>query len=135
MYHHLLVPVAYEPDRPFRPALTVARKLAAPGARLTLLHVIEEAPAFAIDYLPDGWREDLRRAIEADLAAQLAVIDNGQVIVSEGNPGRVILDWARDNEVDCIVMPSHRMGVQDMLLGSTSSRVVRDAGCAVHVLR
>ena len=135
MYHHILVPVAYEPDRPFGPALTIARKLGAPGARLTLLHVIEEAPAFAIDYLPEGWREDLRRAIEADLAAQLAVIDNGQVIVTEGNPGRIILDWARDNEVDCIIMPSHRPGMQDLLLGSTSSRVVRDAGCAVHVLR
>ncbi len=136
MYRHILVPVAYEADHPAGPALKIARRLAAPGARLTLLHVMDEAPAFAIDYLPTGWREELRSAIEADLAARLTEDAQGHVVVTEGaSPGRAILNWASENGVDCIVISSHRPEMQDMILGSTATRVVRDAACAVHVLR
>lgn len=91
MYRNILVPVAYEPARDHGTAIEVARRLAAPGATVTLLHVMDEAPAFAIDYLPVGWREELRSAIETDLAGQVTGVENGQVAVTEGDAGRTIL--------------------------------------------
>ena len=140
MYRHILVPVAYEADHPPGPALQIARRLAAAEARVTLLHVMDEAPAFAIDYLPEGWREELRAAIEADLSRRLAeagveTTEGAVAVIEGGSPGRDILQWARDNAVECIVISSHRPEVHGLILGSTATRVVRDAACAVHVLR
>ena len=42
-------------------------------------------------------------------------------------------EWETDT--DCVVIASHRPGLQDYLLGSTAARVVRHAACSVHVLR
>ena len=53
----------------------------------------------------------------------------------EGHSGRSILDWAEENGPDLIIIASHRPGMQDLLLGSTASQVVRHARCAVHVVR
>lgn len=135
MYREILVPVAYEPDRDHSGALALAQRLAAPGARITLLHVMDEAPAFALDYMPEGWHAELRAAIEADLRRQIAEVENGEVRVLEGDAGRAILACAEEMGCDCIVIASHRPGMGDFLLGSTAARVVRHAGCAVHVLR
>ena len=41
----------------------------------------------------------------------------------------------RSDDIECIVMGSHKPGFSDYLLGSTAARVVRHAPCAVHVYR
>ena len=46
-----------------------------------------------------------------------------------------ILEWAESNKVDCIIINSHKPGLQDYFLGSTAARVVRHAQCSVHVIR
>ena len=52
------------------------------------------------------------------------------------NPMRFsIIDFATSSGIDCIVIGSHRPGLSDYFLGSTASRVVRHAPCAVHVFR
>lgn len=135
MYNHILVPVAYEPGRPVGKALDIAQRLAGDGARITLMHVMEEPPAFALDYMPAGWREDMRSAIEADLSERAAALDNVGVVVAEGQAGRTLLEWAGAEGVDCIVIASHQPGLRDYLMGSTAAWVVRHAACAIHVLR
>ncbi|MGY6549784.1 MAG: universal stress protein [Roseinatronobacter sp.] len=135
MYCHLLIPVAYEQGHDAAPSLAVARALAAPGAKVTLLHVMEPAPLFALDYLPEGWRADLQRAIEADLTEVAAGFDKSTVIVTEGAPAQQILDHANLHGADCIIIASHRPGMHSLMLGSTASKVVARAGCAVHVVR
>lgn len=67
MYKHILVTVAYDEGHDAAPSLQVARNLADVGAQISLIHVMDPPPSFAISYLPDGWREDMRNAIEADL--------------------------------------------------------------------
>ncbi|MFN7003547.1 MAG: universal stress protein [Roseinatronobacter sp.] len=135
MYKHLLVTVAYEEGQDADQSLRVARQLAAPGAQVTLIHVMEPAPVFALNYMPEGWREQLRVAIEADLA-QLAVgLENVATVVAEGDAAHEVLEFARAQQVDCIVIASHRPGTQSLLLGSTASKVVARAQCAVHVAR
>ena len=55
--------------------------------------------------------------------------------VFEGHPNHGILDYANEMGIDCIIMASHKPGLQDYLIGSTAARVVRHAKCAVHVIR
>lgn len=133
MYKNILVPVAYEAGHDAASELAAAQKLAAPGARITLLHVMDPVPFFAIDYMPEGYREELVAAIQADLQRQADTLQDGAVVVIEGDAAREIVDWARGNRVDCIVLATHR--TDRSLYGSTAARVVRYAHCAVHLLR
>jgi nucleotide-binding universal stress UspA family protein len=52
-----------------------------------------------------------------------------------GHAGRGIVEYADANDVDCIIIASHRPGLQNLFLGSTANRVVHHAKCTVHVLR
>jgi nucleotide-binding universal stress UspA family protein len=133
MYRHILVPVAYEPGIDAGQELAAARQLASPGGRVTLLHAMDPVPPLAIDYLPQGWRAELIAALEADLARQAETVPGGTIALVEGEPARAILDFAEAEDVDCIVMASHR--IDTALFGSTAARVVRHAPCTVHLLR
>lgn len=135
MYRNILVPIAFDHERDTADALKVARTLAEKGTRVTFLHVMEEASPFALSYMPQGYMEELRIAIQAELNEMANSFENGVGVLLEGHSSRTILQWAKENEVDCIVIASHRPGMQDYLLGSTAAHVVRHAHCAVHVLR
>ncbi len=119
MYKNVLVPVSFEEDRDSAGAINVARVLAGDGGKVTVLHVMEQIPGYAISYVSE----------------MAATLPNGVAEVIDGHSGRTILDYAEKNGVDCIVIASHRPGMQDLLLGSTATQVVRHAGCAVHVIR
>ena len=135
MYSHILVTVAYDEGHDASPSLAVAKTLLSPGGQISLIHVMEPAPVFALNYLPDGWREDLRTAIEADLTGLAADFENAAAVVAEGDAAHEVLEHARAQSVDCIVIASHRPGTQSLLLGSTATKVVSRAQCAVHVVR
>lgn len=135
MYSNILVPVSYEEGRDAGRAVKIARRLAAEGARVTLLHVMDEIPGYAISYMPPDYRLELKQAIASDLEEQARDLPGAEVAVIEGHAGRSILEWAEEKDVDCIVIASHRPGMQDYVLGSTAARVVRHAQCAVHVVR
>ena len=137
MHDHILIPVAFDEDSDslLRRAIEVARRLAAEGGRITLLHVMEQLPAYAVNYLPADYLAQSRVAVQAALEALAAGLPGGVAEVVDGHSARTILDWAQIHGVGLIVMPSHRPGMQDLLIGSTAARVVRHARCAVHVLR
>lgn len=135
MYSNILVPVSFDNERDSAGAIDVARSLSAEGATITLIHVMEHIPGYAISYMPTEYLAESRTAIETELAELGGTLPNAQIVVIEGHSGRTILDWADKNAVDCIVIASHRPGMQDLLLGSTAAQVVRHAKCAVHVLR
>lgn len=135
MYMNILVPVSFDEERDAGQAIQVAEKLAGPGARITLFHVMEHIPNYAISYMSQDYLKAAHDAVEAELATMAARLENGAGVVVEGHSGRTILDWSEQNGVDCIVIASHRPGMQDYFLGSTAAHVVRHAGCAVHVVR
>ena len=135
MYKNVLVPVSFDEDRDAAGAAEVAKVLAGDDGRITLLHVMEQIPAYAISYMPTEYLVESREAIEAELAELAAQMPRTQGVVINGHSGRTIVDWAEENGVDCIVIASHRPGMQDLLLGSTAHQVVRHANCAVHVVR
>lgn len=135
MYHTILVPVSFEEDRDNDAALRVAQTLRATDGTITLLHVMEKIPTYAGEFLPQDFRTRQMAEIRASLSARADGIADVEVDVVEGHSGRTIVQEARDRGIDCIVMASHAPGMQDLLLGSTATHVVRHAACAVHVLR
>ena len=135
MYHKILVPVAFDADHDGHRGVAIARALAAPDAEITLLHVMEEVPAYAISYMPPEFREQTRAAVTEALQGYADEMGDGRVAVVEGSPGSRITHWAQEHGCDLIVISSHRPGLQDYVLGSTAGRVVRHAPCAVHVIR
>jgi len=135
MYHNILVPISFDPERDIKGPLKLARLLATEGGAVTLLHVVEQIPAYAISYMPLDYLAQARIALQSELDGLAASLPNAKGLVIEGHSGRSILDWADANGPDLIIIASHRPGMQDLLLGSTASQVVRHAACAVHVVR
>lgn len=135
MYSNILVPVALdnEDDRTAQ-ALDIAKSLSAEGATITLLHVVEAVPSYAISYISADILDATRTGIETELA-RLASDLGAKSVVIDGHSGRSILDYAEEQGNDLIVIASHRPGMQTLLLGSTATHVVRHAQCSVHVLR
>ncbi|UWQ90633.1 universal stress protein [Aliisedimentitalea scapharcae] len=135
MYHNILVPISFDSERDVSGPLKLAQMLSTPEAQITLLHVVEHIPAYAISYMPADYLAEARAAIQGELDALANTIPNGRGLVIEGHSGRSILDWAEVNKPDLIIIASHRPGMQDLLLGSTATQIVRHASCAVHVVR
>ncbi|SDJ98893.1 universal stress protein [Aliiruegeria lutimaris] len=135
MYDNILVPVSFEADRNAREAMDIAQAIRAEGGKITLLHVMEHLPQYATEYLPPDHLEKARADITGGLSALSENVEDAEVVVVEGHSARTILDYADETKVDCIVIASHRPGMQDYFLGSTAARVVRHAKCAVHVVR
>lgn len=135
MYNNILMPIALDHDHPAGPSLDIAKQLLNDGGTITALHVLEELPPYVTQQLPAGQREQQKADFEAALAAAISGVPNAKSALVTGHSGRTILEFAKANNSDCIVIASHRPGLQDYLLGSTAARVVRHAQCAVHVLR
>ncbi len=136
MYKNILVPVSFVEAPGSEISLQVAQALAAEGASITLLHVVEHIPTHALSYMPPDHMAKRRAEAEAELAEMTKNLPGtfGGAVAS-GSPSRAILDYADEIKSDCIIIASHRPGMQHLLLGSTAARVVRHAKCSVHVVR
>lgn len=135
MYSNILVPIALDNEDDRSPeAIAVAKALSNDGAKITLLHVVEAVPSYAITYIPEDIMTATRKGIATEMA-RLASEHDADSVVIDGHSGRSILDHAEEQGTDLIVIASHRPGMQSLLLGSTATHVVRHANCAVHVLR
>lgn len=135
MYSNILVAVALDHPEAAGGALDVARRLRADGGVVTALHVVEDIPSYAMSYIPDEIMARRLPEAEAQMKAELGEVHDVRTVVVHGHAGRTIVEHAVEQGVDCIVIASHRPGLQDYFLGSTAQRVVRHAPCAVHVTR
>lgn len=65
-----------------------------------------------------------------------SLVDNLNLVIKIGNPSLEIVDYAKKNNIDFIVIASHgRTGLNRFLLGSVTEKVVRLAQCPVLVWR
>lgn len=135
MYKNILVPIALEHDRDTAGAMEIARLLLSDGGKITALHVMEAIPAYATQYLPAAQMENRHSDAVALLKSELGGVKDVEAVVQTGHSGRTIVEYAEAHDIDCIIIASHRPGLQDYLLGSTAGRVVRHANCPVHVIR
>jgi len=107
-------------------------------SEITLLYVAPAAIAAAeVSYVPTAWvspetREKLRRDLHAFAEAARAEGLPVRVDIAEGNPALEILDTARSEAFDLIVMGTHgRHGLESWVLGSVTEAVLRSSPCPV----
>jgi nucleotide-binding universal stress UspA family protein len=114
-------------------------------AELQLVSVIEPPATayseFGIGSLEaQGLQESMRQGVEAKLQALPEASFAGKRPVVRkilfGAPFVEIVRYARENEIDLIVLGTHGRGaIAHLLMGSTAERVVRKAPCPVLTVR
>src|SRR3954452_12882694 len=111
------------------------------GAQLHLLHIVQDLALFfpdTVTVVPPT--DQLTEAVEA--ALQRVLRENHleamgvQTAVRSGSPFHEIAQYARDEDVDLIIMGTHgRGGLMHLLMGSVAEKVVRKAPCPVLTVR
>jgi nucleotide-binding universal stress UspA family protein len=115
------------------------------GAEIHLLHVVQDlalfipeavliapAPAPPVEQFTAAARAALERAITDLQRPGLTVHPQ----VAEGTPYEEIVRFARERDVDLIVIGTHgRTGLAHILLGGVTDKVVRRAPCPVLTVR
>jgi len=134
MYKNILVPMALDHDIS-SDTLEIAHALQEKGGKIVALHVYDTPQGVATAYLDEDTIASAYKAAKARLIEKVAHLDGVEAKIIQGHSSRTIIDYADENKVDCIVIGSHRPDLRDYFLGSTASRVVRHAKCAVHVYR
>jgi universal stress protein F len=135
MYSNIVIPTSFDEGRDITGAIEIAKAISTPDATITFLHVIEQIPVYATEFVPTEVLTEKRGHAKEKLEKLATKLPNGRTALVDGPTGRSITNWADDNGADCIVIPSHRPVLSDILLGTTSAWVVRHANCAVHVIR
>ncbi len=135
MYKHIVMAVALDHEHDMAQLKEVTQRLLVEGGKITALHVFEELPGYASQYVPADYVHEFHKEIANDLHHKVRDMPGVTPVVVSGHAGRTIVDHADDNDADCIVLASHRPGLEDYFLGSTAARVVRHAKCSVHVIR
>jgi nucleotide-binding universal stress UspA family protein len=137
--------VATDFSEPSVVAMAYGRDLARSyGSSLHVLHVVEDvmtrygpemgiiSPQVQAD-LEATARRDLEAAITDDDRRTLTVTS---VVETHTNIPGGIVDYARRNQIDLIVVGTHGRGaMKQLLMGSVAERVVRTAPCPVLAVR
>jgi len=139
MFRKILVPVDLSHDERCDALIEQAKRLAGlDGGELMLLNVVADIPTYVAAELPPELHQKAMASADAELrrlAEKHALPATTRLLVEHGSPAPRILDAAKDNEVDVIVIASHQPGLADYLIGSVAGKVVRHAHCTVVVLR
>jgi len=143
-FRKILVPTDF--SKASQAALPLARVMAQCfSAELLLVHVLElphyptlfEGTALVVPPIDDTLRTQLGEQLERLLADEVSSHGvTGRAILREGPPTSELLDCAREESVDLIVIATHGYtGLRHMLLGSTAEQIVRLAPCPVLTVR
>lgn len=138
MYRHVLLATDLSPDTGI--VTERARTLAAAGATLTVVHVIEPlALAYGAEMPVDlaSLQDEITRQATKkldDLAAGLGIA-RGNCLLVTGTIEKELLRIAKEKGVDLIVMGSHSRRGLAALLGSTANAVLHHAACDVLAVR
>ncbi len=138
--------VATDFGEPAAAALAYGRDLARQyGAALHLMYVEDDLMARyagdALVLLTPDMQEDIERAALTRLEALLTDADRRELharatVLSSLSPASVIVEYARAEKIDLIVIGTHGRGaIAHLLMGSVAERVVRLAPCPVLTIR
>jgi universal stress protein A len=115
------------------------------GSKLYLLHVVQDLTWFipeAILVAPaavpplEEFRTAARTALDRVVKQMKLPGIPIQAEVGEGAPFEAIIRFAREQDIDLIVMGTHgHTGLAHMLMGSVAEKVVRKAPCPVLTVR
>lgn len=114
------------------------------GAKLYLLHVIYDiakgsgwyVPHISMDQLYKDIEEGAKKELERFGNEEIGGLKNVERAVVKGVPHEEIINFAKNNKIDLIVIGTHgRKGLDRILFGSTAAQVVRFAPCPVLTVR
>lgn len=134
MYNKIIISLALDHGIS-QSALAAARGLCSEGGEIIAVHVYEPLHGSAATFVSEEAVAQALQSAKDRLAERVANEPDIVPVLLKGHPGRAITDHAKDIVADCIIVGSHKPGLQDYFLGSTSARIVRHAPCSVHVLR
>ena len=122
-------------------AVDMAKKY---GAKLYIVHVIYDiakatgwyVPHVSIDEMYKEIQEGAKKELEKFGVEELGGVKNIERSVLMGVPHEEIMNFAKKNKIDLIIMGTHgRKGIDRILFGSTAAQVVRFAPCPVLTVR
>jgi nucleotide-binding universal stress UspA family protein len=142
--HRILVPTDFSKFSQI--ALKYASALAEKfSAELYLLHIVQDLAVFIPDMItvappPAPTVEQMTKAVQDafDRMVKENKLDRFPIHreVREGTPFYEIVRYAKEQDVDLIIMGTHgHTGLTHMLLGSVTEKVVRKAPCPVLTVR
>lgn len=137
-YRHVLCPIDF--SRSADAALELARDLVAPGATLTLVHVLSQPPGTYGDtklaHLIAQFEAEAKQALAAR-AGRIGTAFDVHTRTLYGAPASEILRVLQDDpSIDLVAMGSRgRSGLARLVLGSVAEEVLRRARAAVLVTR
>ena len=138
MLKNILVPI--DGSESAERAVTEAICLAEPcGAKINFLYVANINQLAVNALLSDAVLEAVTKAGEVVLERAASMVPSGiekESFSETGSPAVVILDFAKSNDMDLIIMGSRGLGVvKGVLLGSVSQYVVEQSECPVLVVK
>lgn len=139
MFKNILVPTDFSDEDSH--ALDIAVKLCSPkSGKVYLLHVIEVIANTTFEEFKDFYTKLEKRAFK-DLNEMIDAFQERQIDIAPeviyGNRAQEILRFAQENQIDLIVMKSHRIDVEDRAQGwgTISYRVGILAQCPVMLVK
>jgi nucleotide-binding universal stress UspA family protein len=120
-------------------ALDIGLQLVQDVSQVTVIHVLQDLSPMEAGEVwgvidPQTRLENVTKALRERLKGDEYARVRIEVLL--GDPAHGIANYAQQEKVELIVIPSHgRTGLTRLLIGSTAERVVRLAHCPVLVLR
>jgi nucleotide-binding universal stress UspA family protein len=114
------------------------------GAKLYMMHVIYDIATSSGTYVPHISMTEMYEELEAGAKKEMdrfgvderKDLKDIEYKVIKGIPYEEILKFAKDDNIDMIVIGTHgRKGLDRMLFGSTAERIVRNSVCPVLTVR
>jgi len=137
---NILYPVDFSPSC-IAMAAYVKRAAALLGARVSLIYVFDPANFNGLQLyvrsISEVTEEHLvigRERLDSFLAAEFPVAQCPRILTT-GDAATEIARVAREDRFDLIIMPTHAGIFRQMLLGSTTAKIINDADCPVLTSR
>lgn len=146
---HIVVPTDFskEAESAFPTVLRQVGLVGKEQARISIVSVIEDLVPISVQFefglsyvdtkgLQQEATSQAKRSIERIAAEKFAGYNvEGHVIIASRPVHQEIVDFARNNKADLIIMSTHgRTGFRHLVLGSVAERVVREARMPVMVV-
>lgn len=141
MIKKILVPVDGSENsfRALDQALFVAKST---GAQATAIYVMESPPTVYVESqkvlneIMAKYRQESARVL--DKCKERAGVSGVEIetVLAEGDPASSIVEYAKNEGFDMIVMGSRGLGkIKELMLGSVSSKVLHHAKCSVLIVK
>lgn len=136
MFKQILFPVDFSASCAAM-ATYVKRAAALFGSQVTLVHVVDleshngfELYLRSLQEIAEEHQSIARRKLDSFLESEFP-LDEYPRLLRWGEAAAQIAEVARTGKFDLIVMPTHAGRFRQMLLGSTTAKVLNDANCPV----